>query len=68
MARNLLKAGSLLIIHNRNRGVVDELSKEARQAAASSKEIAERSGPSSLCLLTADVRAGYAGNRAFSRE
>ncbi|MGZ9188387.1 MAG: NAD(P)-binding domain-containing protein, partial [Candidatus Binatia bacterium] len=36
MARNLLKAGYPVIVHNRSRAAVDELSKEGAQAAASS--------------------------------
>src|SRR6266571_2793035 len=43
MARNLLKAGYSLIVHNRSRASVDELSKEGAQTAASSQEVAARS-------------------------
>jgi 2-hydroxy-3-oxopropionate reductase len=43
MARNLLKAGYPLVIHNRSRAAVDELSKEGAQTAGSSKEVAQRS-------------------------
>src|SRR4051794_11659977 len=43
MARNLLKAGHTLVLHNRSRGAVDELSKEGAQAAANSQEVAARS-------------------------
>jgi len=43
MARNLLKAGYPLVVHNRSRAAVEELSKEGAQTAASSKEVAERS-------------------------
>jgi 2-hydroxy-3-oxopropionate reductase len=43
MARNLLKAGYLVIAHNRSRRAVDELSKEGAQSAISSKEVAEQS-------------------------
>ena len=43
MARNLLKAGYPLVVHNRSRVAVDELSKEGAQPAASSKEVAARS-------------------------
>jgi 2-hydroxy-3-oxopropionate reductase len=43
MARNLMKAGYSLVMHNRSRAAVDELSKEGAQAAASSKEVAARS-------------------------
>ena len=43
MARNLLKAGYSLVIHNRSRAAVDELSKEGAQVAASAQEVASRS-------------------------
>src|SRR5688572_12914556 len=43
MARNLRKSGYSLVVHNRSRGVVDELSKEGAQSATNSKEVAERS-------------------------
>ena len=37
MARNLLKAGYPLIIHNRSRAAVDELSQEGAQPVASAQ-------------------------------
>ena len=43
MARNLLKAGYSLVVHNRSRASVEELNKEGAQAVASSKEVAEKS-------------------------
>ena len=43
MARNLLKAGYPLVVHNRSRGPVDELVGEGATQASSSKEVAERS-------------------------
>jgi 2-hydroxy-3-oxopropionate reductase len=43
MARNLIKAGYSLVVHNRSRAAVDELSKGGAQTAASSKEVAARS-------------------------
>jgi 2-hydroxy-3-oxopropionate reductase len=43
MARNLMKAGYPLVVHNRSRAAVDELSKEGVQPAASSQEVAARS-------------------------
>src|SRR5918996_4889951 len=43
MARNLLKAGYTLVVHNRSRGAVEELSKEGAQTAATAKEVASRS-------------------------
>jgi len=43
MARNLLKAGYPLVVHNRSRAAVDELVLEGAQAAYSPHEVAERS-------------------------
>ena len=43
MARNLLKAGYPLVVHNRSRPAVEELSKEGARAATTSKEVAEHS-------------------------
>ena len=43
MARNLLKAGYPLVVHNRSRAAVDELSKEGAQPAASAREVAAAS-------------------------
>ncbi len=43
MARNLLKAGYPLIVHNRSRAAVDELNKEGAQVAASAQEVASQS-------------------------
>ncbi len=43
MARNLIKAGFPLVVHNRTRAKVDELVKEGAAAAASSKEVAANS-------------------------
>jgi 2-hydroxy-3-oxopropionate reductase len=43
MARNLLKAGYSLVVHNRSRGAVEELAKEGAQTVITSKEVAERS-------------------------
>ena len=42
MARNLIKAGYPLIVHNRSHAAVDELSKEGAEAAVNSKEVAAR--------------------------
>ena len=64
MARNLLKAGYTLIVHNRSRGVVDELGKEGAKAAASSKEVAERSEIIITMLPDSpDVEIVYAGEQ-----
>ena len=43
MARNLIKKGYQLVVHNRSRGPVDELAKEGAEAASSPKEVAEKS-------------------------
>jgi 2-hydroxy-3-oxopropionate reductase len=43
MARNLIKAGYSLVVHNRSRAAVEELIKDGTQAAGSPKEVAERS-------------------------
>src|SRR5436190_6145376 len=40
MAKNLLKAGFPLVVHNRSRAKVDELVREGATAASSPKEIA----------------------------
>jgi len=42
IARNLLKAGFPLLVHNRSRGAVDELVGEGATAADSPKEVAEQ--------------------------
>jgi 2-hydroxy-3-oxopropionate reductase len=63
MARNLLKAGYPLVVHNRSRGPVEELSKDGAQAAASSQEVAARSEVVLTMLPDSpDVEAVYAGD------
>jgi 2-hydroxy-3-oxopropionate reductase len=42
MARNLLKAGFPLVVHNRSRAAVDELVKEGAEAAISPAEVARQ--------------------------
>ncbi|MET0223642.1 MAG: NAD(P)-binding domain-containing protein, partial [Terrimicrobium sp.] len=62
MARNLLKAGYPLVVHNRSRTAVDELNKEGAQMAASSKEVAQRSEVLITMLPDSpDVELVYAG-------
>ena len=62
MARNLLKAGYPLIVHNRSRASVDELSKEGAQPAARSQEVASRSELVITMLPDSpDVELVYAG-------
>lgn len=43
MARNLIRAGYPLTVHNRSRGAVEELAKEGAQTATSPKEVAASS-------------------------
>jgi len=43
MARNLLKAGYSLVVHNRSRAAVDELAGEGAAPASSAREVAEKS-------------------------
>src|SRR3972149_6899263 len=43
MARNLIKAGYPLVVHNRSRAAVNELEKEGTKTAVSPREVAERS-------------------------
>lgn len=62
MARNLLKAGYPLIIHNRSRAAVDELSTEGAKAAATSREVARQSEFLITMLPDSpDVELVYAG-------
>ncbi|GAP05609.1 3-hydroxyisobutyrate dehydrogenase [Anaerolinea thermolimosa] len=42
MARNILKAGFPLVVHNRSRSAVDELVSEGAEAASSPAEVAEK--------------------------
>jgi 2-hydroxy-3-oxopropionate reductase len=68
MARNLLNAGYSLVVHNRSRGAVEELTKEGAQAAASAQEVAARSEVVITILPDSpDVESVYAGgNGVFS--
>jgi 2-hydroxy-3-oxopropionate reductase len=66
MARNLLKAGYPLVVYNRSRTAVDELSKEGAQAAGSSKEVAERAEVLITMLPDSpDVELVYAGEQGI---
>jgi 2-hydroxy-3-oxopropionate reductase len=62
MARNLLKAGHSLVVHNRSRAAVDELGREGATIAASSQELA---GQSDILITmlpdSPDVELVYAG-------
>lgn len=42
MARNLMKAGYSLVVHNRSRAAAEELAKEGAQTAATPRQAAER--------------------------
>jgi 2-hydroxy-3-oxopropionate reductase len=62
MARNLMKAGYPLVVHNRSRAAMDELSKEGAQPAANSQEVAARSAILITMLPDSpDVELVYAG-------
>ena len=66
MARNLIKAGYPLVVHNRSRGAVDELSKEGAQPAASSQEVAAASEIVITMLPDSpDVELVYAGENGI---
>ncbi|MBN1564853.1 MAG: NAD-binding protein [Anaerolineae bacterium] len=43
MARNLMKAGHELVVHNRSRAIVDEFASEGATPAATPREVAEQS-------------------------
>jgi 2-hydroxy-3-oxopropionate reductase len=62
MARNLMKAGYPLVVHNRSRSAVDELANEGAKAAATPKEVA---GTSAVLITmlpdSPDVELVYAG-------
>ncbi len=42
IARNLMKAGNTLVVHNRSRAIVDQLVSEGATAATSPREVAEQ--------------------------
>jgi 2-hydroxy-3-oxopropionate reductase len=64
MARNLLKAGYPLVIHNRSRAAVEALSREGAQPAQSSQEATARCDVVITMLPDSpDVELVYAGER-----
>jgi 2-hydroxy-3-oxopropionate reductase len=64
MARNLMKAGYPLVVHNRSRAAVDELNKEGAEAAASSREVAALSAVLITMLPDSpDVELVYLGEQ-----
>lgn len=68
MARNLIRASYPLIVHNRSRAAVDELTREGAQAATDAKEVAGRTEIIMTMLPdSSDVDLVYAGeNGIFS--
>jgi 2-hydroxy-3-oxopropionate reductase len=66
MAQNLLKAGYSLVIHNRSRAAVEELSNVGAQVAASSQDVAARSEVIITMLPDSpDVELVYAGDQGI---
>ena len=66
MARHLLKASYPLVIHNRSRAAVEELSKEGAQPAAIRKKSPQRSDVIITMLPDSpDVELVYAGERGI---
>jgi len=66
MARNLLKTGHSLIVHNRSRAAVDELAREGAAPAANSREVAARSEVVITMLPDSpDVELVYAGEQGI---
>ena len=64
MARNLMKAGYPLVVHNRSQGAVAELSKEGAKAAGSPQEVAAQSEVVILMLPDSpDVELVMSGER-----
>ena len=62
MARNILKGGFPLVVHNRSRGKVDQMVSEGARAAASPAEIAGACDVVLTCVPgPADVRDVYLG-------
>lgn len=55
MARNLLRAGHCVTVHNRSQGVVAELVKDGAHRAANPAEVARQSRVLFTCLPTPDV-------------
>ncbi|MCC6174120.1 MAG: NAD(P)-dependent oxidoreductase [Chloroflexi bacterium] len=62
MARNLMKAGYPLTVHNRSRGIVEQFASEGAQTASSPREVAERVDVLFTCVgFPADVQTVYLG-------
>ena len=70
MARNILKAGFPLVVHNRSRAAVDELVAEGAQAASSAAEVARQVVsrlPQAVFLFAGDGERVEFTHRATSR-
>ena len=66
MARHLLKAGYPLVVHNRSRAAVEEMSKEGAQIASNAQEVAARSEIIITMLPDSpDVETVYAGENGI---
>ena len=66
MARNLLKAGHVLMVHNRSRTAVDELTKEGARPMNNAKEVAEHSDIVVTMLPDSpDVELVYGGEQGI---
>jgi len=64
MARNLMKAGYSLVVHNRSRAAVEELAKEGAKAADSPQAVAAQAEVVLTMLPDSpDVELVYAGER-----
>jgi 2-hydroxy-3-oxopropionate reductase len=62
MARNLMKANYPLVLHNRSRAAVDELSKEGARAATGTRQVAEQANVIITMLPDSpDVEQVYSG-------
>jgi 3-hydroxyisobutyrate dehydrogenase len=62
MARNVMKAGYPLIVHNRSRAKVEQMVSEGAQAASSPAEVAASADVVLSCVpMPADVQAVYLG-------
>jgi 3-hydroxyisobutyrate dehydrogenase/2-hydroxy-3-oxopropionate reductase len=72
MTQNLLKAGHEVVVHNRSRGVVDELAGEGAIAASSPREVGEAAEIVMTCLPTSEavdeVYLGENGLLAVARQ
>jgi 3-hydroxyisobutyrate dehydrogenase/2-hydroxy-3-oxopropionate reductase len=67
MAQQLMQAGFEVTVHNRSRGVVDDLAREGARAASSPREVAEVADFVLTCLPTPDsVEEVYLGDRGIA--